>query len=253
VGFDDHHGPAGILARLCERGSAALRERFAAMADPGNGEGVAAVNDYAVVRGNTRIGANVLVAQRAYLEDAHLGDGANAQENCMLLRAHLSGQNVTAHGARVVDAALEEGVFVGFNALVRGTAGRGLKVGRGGIVLPHTLIDLKEPVEIPPNRLVWGHITAEADLKGCTLDLEDLEKARGDLTVGAMSFRGDGEAMVSDLRSRIHHILEENGAFFDGNGRIGHAQRDRTIAFNALRPYTDGDRAGLCPTVEVGP
>ena len=52
------------------------------------------VSRYAVVRGETNIGANVLVAQRAYLENAHLGKGANVQENAYVVDASLEGYDV---------------------------------------------------------------------------------------------------------------------------------------------------------------
>ena len=45
----------------------------------------AALNPFAVVKGQTSIRRNVLVAQRAYLENAYLGRGANAQENCYII------------------------------------------------------------------------------------------------------------------------------------------------------------------------
>jgi 6-pyruvoyltetrahydropterin/6-carboxytetrahydropterin synthase len=38
-------------------------------------------------------GRNVLVAQRAYIENSWMGDGANAQENCYILHSRLHGHN----------------------------------------------------------------------------------------------------------------------------------------------------------------
>ena len=55
-------------------------------------------------------------------------------------------------------------------------------VGEGSVVLPHTIIDLMEPVEVPAWHVVWGHVTCRADLatrlaKLSTEDLETLAKA----------------------------------------------------------------------------
>ncbi|MCK7505454.1 MAG: hypothetical protein MZV70_16145 [Desulfobacterales bacterium] len=58
---------------------------------------------YAVIKPKTRIGANVLVAQRAYVENSILGKGSNAQENCFIINSHLKGNNVTAHGAKLIN------------------------------------------------------------------------------------------------------------------------------------------------------
>jgi hypothetical protein len=55
----------------------------------------ASLSRYAVVKGNCTLSENVLVAQRAYLEDAYMGKGANAQENCFIIRSRLAGNNVT--------------------------------------------------------------------------------------------------------------------------------------------------------------
>ncbi|MFZ1985827.1 MAG: transferase, partial [Desulfatitalea sp.] len=73
----------------------------------------ASLDRYAVVRPKTRISENVLVAQRAYLENAWLGKGANAQENCYIINSRLEGNNVTAHGAKIIEADLGKNVFVG--------------------------------------------------------------------------------------------------------------------------------------------
>jgi UDP-3-O-[3-hydroxymyristoyl] glucosamine N-acyltransferase len=45
----------------------------------------ASLDRYAVIKPKTHISDNVLVAERAYLQNAWLGPGANAQENCYIL------------------------------------------------------------------------------------------------------------------------------------------------------------------------
>ena len=107
------------------------------------------VSRYAVVKGETSIGENVLVAQRAYLQNAKMGKGANAQENSYVVDSVLEGYDVGAHGAKIIGSQLGVNVFVGFNSFLRGTPEAPLVIGEGSVVLPHTIIDLVEPVELP--------------------------------------------------------------------------------------------------------
>ena len=55
------------------------------------------------------------------------------------------------------------------------------------------------------------------------------------------------------LRERIDHILEANGAFFDGHRNKGHAQKNQNISFNTIQPYPEGDLDGLYPTILIRP
>ena len=80
----------------------------------------ASLDRYAVIKPKTHISENVLVAQRAYLQNAWLGKGANAQENCYIINSRLEGFNVTAHGAKIIEADLGKNIFVGFNSFLRG-------------------------------------------------------------------------------------------------------------------------------------
>jgi carbonic anhydrase/acetyltransferase-like protein (isoleucine patch superfamily) len=114
------------------------------------------------------------VAQRAYLDNAWLGKGANAQENCYVVDSRLDGNDVLAHGAKVIHARLGKRVFVGFNSFLRGTNESPLSIKGGSIVMPHTIIDLEEPLEIPQKHLVWGLIRNRNDLKSNSLSLEKL-------------------------------------------------------------------------------
>jgi carbonic anhydrase/acetyltransferase-like protein (isoleucine patch superfamily) len=213
----------------------------------------ASLSRFAVVKGNSQIGENVLVAQRSYLEDALLGKGSSAQENCYIIRSRLEGYDVTAHGGKIVDAKLGERVFVGFNAFLRGGSDRILEVGEGCIILPHTIIDLEEAVQIPARRLVWGHIRTRRDLEANSLDLKELMRVDGEIKKGSMRFRGSGAQFASRFLGRIEHILEANGAFFDGRKGRGHAQREQHISFNIIQPYQEGNRKGLYPTIDIRP
>jgi carbonic anhydrase/acetyltransferase-like protein (isoleucine patch superfamily) len=211
------------------------------------------LNRYAVLKPKSRIGANVLITQRAYVEDSFLGKGSNAQENCFIINSRLQGNNVTAHGAKIINARLEEKVFVGFNSFVRGLADAPLGVGKASLIMPHTIIDLEEPVSIPPAHLVWGHISRARDLKDHSLALNVLAKSHGRLSIGDMEFQGSGERFVSAFQNRIEHILEANGAYFDGRRYKGHAQKGQSIAYNIIQPYPIGVQKGIFPTIDIRP
>jgi carbonic anhydrase/acetyltransferase-like protein (isoleucine patch superfamily) len=213
----------------------------------------ASVSRYAVIKPKTRIGENVLVAQRAYVENAILGKGANAQENCFIINSHLEGNDITAHGAKLINTRLAEKVFVGFNSFVHGLPEAPLTVGKGSMLMPHTIIDLKEPVAIPPDHLVWGYVSEAKDLQTNSVSLEALAAATGMTTIGTMEFAGDGSKFVAAFRHRIDHILEANGAYFDGRKNKGHAQKGQNIAFNIIQPYSIGVERGLYPTIHIEP
>ncbi|UCD81438.1 MAG: transferase [Desulfobacterales bacterium] len=213
----------------------------------------ASLDRFAVIKPKTRIGENVLVAQRAYLQNARLGKGANAQENCYIINSRLEGYNVTAHGAKIIEADLGKNIFVGFNSFLRGRTNCRLTVGDESIIMPHTIIDIEKPLTIPPGHLVWGLITNAADLQLNSMALEDLSEIDGGLVHGNMSFEGRGAGFVSAFRDRIHHILEANGAFFNGTDHRGHAQKNQNISFNTIQPYSDVELEGLYPTIIIQP
>ncbi len=211
------------------------------------------LSPYAVALGKTEIGKNVLVSQRAYLENARLGKGANAQENCYIIDSGLEGNNITAHGGKIICTQMGQKVFVGFNSFLRGTEDAPLRVGDGCVVMPHTLIDLECPVDIPGGSLVWGHIKNQKDLENHSASVDAFSKIAGEFKLGAMVFKGDGDAFINDFSHRIDHILEANGAFFDGEKNRGHAQMDSDMAFNTIHPYPEGSLKGIYPTIEILP
>lgn len=208
---------------------------------------------FAVVGHGTVIHENVLVAQRAYLENARLGKGANAQENCYIINAHLEGNNVTAHGAKIIEADLGKNVFVGFNSFLRGQAAGRLTIGQESMVMPHTIIDIERPLTIPAGCLVWGLITDAADLESHSIPLKEFSRIKGKLTRSDLCFEGSGASFVSSFQHRIQHILEANGAHFDGVINRGHAQKNQNINFNTIQPYPDGPFKGLYPTILIQP
>jgi len=213
----------------------------------------ATLDRYAVVRPKTRISENVLVAQRAYLQNAWLGKGANAQENCYIVNSRLEGFNVTAHGAKIIEADLGNNMFVGFNSFLRGRPKSRLTIGQDSIIMPHTIIDIKKPLTIPAGHLVWGLVTQQADLEANSMALKDFAKIDGGLLKGDLSFEGSGGSFVAAFRDRIHRILAANGAFFNGTANRGHAQKNQKISFNTIQPYPDGDLEGIYPTIMIRP
>jgi len=211
------------------------------------------VSHYAVVKGTTDIGENVLVAQRAYLENAHLGKGANVQENSYVVDAHLEGDDVMAHGAKLIGGRIGRNVFVGFNAFLRGTAQAPLTIGADTVVLPHTIIDLTEPLTLPAGHVVWGYVTRPEDLASQSLAIEDFAKLDGECRLGAMRFSGNGERFIRAFQARVHHILADNGAYFDGSANLGHAQKTKNITYNCMQPYAEGGFKGIYPNMRITP
>ncbi|CAN2040403.1 Transferase [Candidatus Magnetomoraceae bacterium gMMP-15] len=210
-----------------------------------------ALDRYAVVKGQTRLNKNVLVSQRAYLEDSSLGKGANAQENCYIINSHLEGNNVTAHGGKIINSRMGKNVFVGFNSFLRGKLDSPLIIGDDNIIMPHTIIDLEEPITIPSAHLVWGYIRNQEDLKTHSVSLEFFSEITEGFILGSMIFKGSGASFVEAFKKRIKHILEANGAYFDGKNNRGHAQKNQEISFNTIQPYPEGPLKGLYPAINI--
>jgi len=213
----------------------------------------ASLDRYAVIKPKTHISDNVLVSQRAYLQRAWLGKGANAQGQCYIINSRLEGYNVTAHGAKIIDSHLGKNVFVGFNSFLRGRTEALLTIGQGSIIMPHTIIDTSKPLTIPADHLIWGLVENKTDLATNSLPLKELSKVKTRVARGNMIFEGNGAAFVNAFKGRIQHILEENGAFFNGHDKRGHAQRNQNISFNTIQPYPVGEKEGLYPTMIIRP
>lgn len=213
----------------------------------------ASLDRYAVVLPNTKIGENVLVSQRAYLENSSLGKGANAQENCFIINSNLEGYNVTAHGAKIIEADLGFNTFVGFNSFLLGKKEHRLKVGQGCVVMPHTIIDVDHSLSIPANHLVWGLIRSEADLATNSIELSELAAVDTFITRGKMHFEGKGALFVKAFKDRIHHILDVNGAFYEDGQNDGHAQRNQNMSLNTIQPFQFGDMQGMYPNIRILP
>ncbi len=215
----------------------------------------ASLDRYAVVLPKTTICENVLVAQRAYLENSYMGVGANAQENCFIINSTLHGCDVMAHGSKVIETALEEKVFVGFNSFLYGKPDKRITIGTGSIVMPHTIVDCDEPLEIPPETLLWGLITSREELAQNSLLLKELKEVHDAGQKGSMHFEGQGAAFVEGFRHRIDHILEANGAFYHqhNNNIKGHAQNNCKLSLNNIQPFLHGELEGVYPDITILP
>ena len=255
VGGSPGTRPAGVFMKFLDQRKHDFERVFGYLyaTEPEHTAKGSFVSRYSVIKGKSHIGENALVAQRAFVEESWLGKGANAQENCYILHSRLDGLDVTAHGGKIIHTRLGRKVFVGFNAFLRGTPDFKLKIGEGSIVMPHTIIDLREPLDIPPATIVWGYVRCAEDLKRNSLAIEDLSKVRGKIKVGGMTFEGDGSAFVTGFARRIEHILEANGAFYDGFDNAGHAQMTKNIKYNIIQPYSEGDLQGIYPSMRIYP
>ncbi|MDR0477155.1 MAG: transferase [Desulfobulbaceae bacterium] len=253
VAFDDNHRPCGILFDFVD----SKKHDFDRIYDSGKlGKlripASSAVNRFSLIKGRTKIGDNVLVSQRAYLDNAEIGRGSNAQENTFIVDSKLSGYDITAHGAKIIHSQVGENVFVAFNSFLNGKPEAPISIGKGCIIMPHTIIDSEEAIVIPENHLVWGFIGSRQDLATNSVALDVLSESRK-LTIGGMTFAGDGKLFVDGFRATTRHILEDNGAFYNKGKNRGHAQNHQSTSINIIQPYRVGPRQGLYPAMSIEP
>ncbi|MBU1183016.1 MAG: transferase [Proteobacteria bacterium] len=255
INFTAGNRPKGLLFDFVEDHKKEFERVFALVniETPRSVPGSASLDRYAVIKPHTKISENVLVAQRAYLQNAWLGKGANAQENCYIINSRLEGYDITAHGGKIVEADLGKKVFVGFNSFLRGRPDARLTIGKDSIVMPHTIIDISNPLTIPPDHIIWGLVTNKHDLETNSMPINDFSKIETKFSLGNMIFEGNGASFVSAFRHRIDHILEANGAFFNGAENKGHAQKNQSISFNTIQPYPMGELKGLYPSIIIQP
>lgn len=86
-----------------------------------------------------------------------------------------------------------------------------------------------------------------------SISLKALRKFEDGFSRGNLVFEGSGNTFVSVFQNRIHHILDANGAFYDGAGNKGHAQKNQNISFNIIQPYSEGNKKGVYPTLVIRP
>lgn len=254
VGVNAQQQPRGIIYDFVKEREQDYEKLFDVMnLAPIEAPRNSAVNRYAVVKGKKHIGENVLVAQRAFLDNAVMGDGSNAQENTYIINSYLAGKCITAHGGKIIHADIGYETFVGFNSFLNGKANARIDIGEGCIVMPHTIIDPEQPIKIPDEHLIWGFIRSVDDLKTHTISLDDLAEIRDTLRIGKMVFSGKGSVFIETFKQRIYQILLANGALYHEGENRGHAQDDQNISFNIIQPYRTGDLNGLYPSIRIKP
>ncbi len=254
VGLNDSYQPRGVIYDFVKQREKEYERLFDVFnLKPVKFPKSSAVNRYAVIKGDTTIGKNVLVAQRAFLDNARIGDGSNAQEHSYIINSTLEGMNVTAHGGKIIHAKIGMKTFVGFNSFLCGKKDAKITTGKGCIVMPHTIIDSDEPIDIPEYHLVWGYIGSSADLADHCISFVELEKVKGEISIGNMKFTGNGVAFTNAKKARINQILMANGSFFQNEKNRGHAQDGQNISFNTLQPYTTGENKGIYPSIRIDP
>ncbi len=254
VGINSSYQPRGIIYDFVKEREDDYERLFDVMhLESLNTPSTSAVNRYAVVKGKINIGQNVLVSQRAFLDNAVMGDGSNAQENSYIINSTLRGLNVTAHGGKIINADIGVETFVGFNSFLNGKKSAPVKIGDRCIVMPHTIIDSDIPISIPDEHLVWGYIGSQEDIKTHTIPIDDFAKNRDVLKIGRMNFTGKGSIFINAFRDRINHILLANGALFNKNEKRGHAQDDKDISFNIIQPHRTGELKGIYPSIRIEP
>ncbi len=254
VGVNDAHQPRGVIYDFVRARDQQFERLFEVMhLEPFEAPDSSAINRYAVIKGKTRIGGNVLVAQRSFLQNATMGDGSNAQENSYIIDSVLEGNCITAHGGKIIHADVGQECFVGFNSFLNGRSNERIKIGEGCIVMPHTIINPSMPIQIPNEHLVWGYIQSQEDLATHTIALDKLSEVRETLTLGRMTFSGKGSVFIGSFKDRLKKILSANGALYKDGQNRGHAQDDQNISFNIIQPYRTGERKGLYPSIRIKP
>ncbi|MBW2597038.1 MAG: transferase, partial [Deltaproteobacteria bacterium] len=254
IGVNESYQPRGIIYDFVKEKESDYESLFDVVnIIPVEAPSSSAVSRYAVVKGKTSIGENVLVSQHAFLENADMGKGSNAQENTYIINSRLAGFNITAHGGKIINAEIGLETFVGFNCFLNGKTTARLIIGDNCIVMPHTIIDSTEPVEIPDDHLIWGYIGSQNDLDSHSISLDDLSDSRDTITIGKMTFIGKGSVFIGTFKKRINHILHANGAFFKDDKNRGHAQDDQVISFNTIQPYRTGANKGIYPSIRIEP
>ncbi|MBC8439865.1 MAG: transferase [Deltaproteobacteria bacterium] len=254
VGVNSSYQPRGIIYDFVKEREQDYEKLFDVVnLEPIKAPNSSAVNRYALIQGKTQIGENVLISQRAFLDNAVMGNGSNAQENTYIIHSNLAGLCITAHGGKIIHADIGLETFVGFNCFLNGKPNARIEIGEGCIIMPHTIIDPHTPLKIPDEHLVWGFIGSEEDVENNTLSLDALAEIRDTLRMGKMVFTGNGSVFIDAFRRRISQILLANGALFNNGENRGHAQDDQNISFNTIQPYRTGERKGLYPSIRINP
>lgn len=151
--------------------------------------------------------------------------------------------------ARIANVETGRDVTVGLDSLLRGTQDAPVSIGEGCLILPHTIVDSSErgkrKLEIPPGRLVWGHITGAEDLAGNSLPLEAFWGDDLSIELGAMRFQGSGKSFLAEMRG--------DGSSPDRPSPFGSTSCSElsAVSFCVIQPYPEGDLEGFAPTISL--
>jgi hypothetical protein len=84
-------------------------------------------------------------------------------------------------------------------------------------------------------------VTCPADLETNSISIKELTKINEGFSKVSLFFEDTEARFVTTFRERIHHILEANGAFYNGTKGKGHAQKNQNISFNLIHSYPEGE------------
>jgi len=200
------------------------------------------INHFAVIKGDTEIGKGVSICQRAFVENAEIGDNSTALENSCIINSKLSNHNIITHGGKVVHAILGKNVFTGMNSFLNGKEDTDISIGDGCIIMPHTIIDPVESIKIPSDQLIWGFISTQEDVATHSVSLKELNETKK-ITMGNMIFEGKGHAFVDALKQRIDIITKDRV-------NMSLQDLDNTSVF-VIQPYGTGPKTGIYPTLKI--
>lgn len=239
--------PTGLLYEFTEKRKADLERVPQKTKQALETQSPSALNRFAVIKGKNKIGKRVSICQRAFIENAEIADNSTVQENSYIINSKLSDFNIIAHGGKVINATLGTHVFTGMNSFINGNENSGIIIGDGCIIMPHTIIDPKQAVEIPAGRLIWGFIGSQEDVEMQSISLNELARVNGEkqLHIGNMVFEGQGAAFVDCLRGRINQTPESIGT------RSDRLQNSKNTSVFIIQPYGSGPKTGIYPTIKI--
>lgn len=246
--------PTGILMDFAEKRKNIFQRHFDATNDRPSVLNEYALNPYAHVSVETTLSNTARISQRCYVENTWMGPGTTIEENSYIINSHLEKNNIAQHGSKIIHAWIGEKVSVGFNSFLRGKPGKSLTIGQGCMIMPHTIIDIEESLEISENLVVWGFIRNSSDLATNSLSHSDFENIDHDVTLGNMRFKGNGKALIQAFKRRTDDTLKAGSDFSDENEQKKSPNRKHPdISYNMIQPYRTGKNKGLYPSINIRP
>lgn len=243
ISLGEDSRPTGILYEFTEKLKTELEKMPPQLADiPVDKSHPYFINHFAVIKGNTRIGKDVSICQRAFIENAEIGDNATVQENTYVINSKLLNYTIITHGGKAIHSTLGMNVFTGMNSFLNGKVDAEINIGDGCIILPHTIIDPVKQITIPPDQLIWGYISAQEDVATHSVSLKELNHTKK-ISMEGMVFEGKGNAFVEALKHRIDLIAQNRT-----NKRV---QSPENTSVFVIQPYGTGPKTGIYPTLRI--